>query len=78
MNLTDPRVAAEAAFRDRLRPIIDLGARYPEASDVFIDGERITLSFGHERLRLDYADLPGLIRLPDDAFGRRCRRRCGL
>jgi len=60
MNLTDPRAAAEAACRDRLRPIIDLGARYPEASDVFIDGERITLSFGHERLRLDYADLPDL------------------
>ena len=60
MNLTDPRAAAEVACRDRLRPIIDLGARYPEASDVFIDGKRITLSFGHERLRLDYADLPGL------------------
>ena len=60
MNLTDPRAAAEAACRDRLRPIIDLGARYPEASDVFIDGKRITLSFGHARLRLDYADLPGL------------------
>ena len=60
MNTTDARGEAEAAFRDRLRPIIELGAQYPDASDVFVDGERITVALGHERLRFGYADFPGL------------------
>ena len=43
MNQSDPRLAAQAAFHERLQPILELGMRYPEASDVFIDGERITV-----------------------------------
>ena len=59
MILSDPRLAAETAFRERLQPILELGSRYPQASDVFIVGDRITLSLGHERLGYTYADFPG-------------------
>ena len=60
MNQSDPRLAAETAFRERLQPILELGSRYPEASDVFIDGDRITVSLGHHRLDFGYTDFPGL------------------
>jgi hypothetical protein len=41
------------------------------------DGGRITSDAG--ALLLGATDrVIGLIRLPDDVFGRRCRRRCGL
>ena len=69
MNLTDPWVAAEAACRDRLRPIIDLGARHPDATDVFIDGDAIRVSLGDQRLRFGYADFPGLTPRAVEAAG---------
>lgn len=56
----DPRAVAEAVFRERLGPVLALAGRYPDATDVFIDGDAIRISLGDERLVLGYADFPGL------------------
>lgn len=56
----DVRHSAELAFRERMAPLIALGDAYPDASEVFIDGEEIRLSFGERRQRFGYADFPGL------------------
>src|SRR3954454_21447394 len=56
----DPRAIAEAVFRDRLGPVLALAERYPDATDVFIDGDAIRVSLGDQRLLFGYADFPSL------------------
>ncbi len=56
----DPRGPAERAFRERMQPLLALADQHPDASEVFIDGEDIRLSFGDERRRFRYADFPAL------------------
>lgn len=56
----DPRLEAERAFRERMRPLIALADEHPDASEVFVDGRDIRLSFGDERRLFRYTDFPGL------------------
>ena len=56
----DPRGPAERAFRERMQPLLALADQHPDASELFIDGEDIRLSFGDQRRRFRYADFPGL------------------
>lgn len=60
VTIDDPRVDAERAFRERMRPLLTLADEHPTATEVFVDGGDIRLSFGDERRLFGYADFPGL------------------
>jgi type IV secretion system protein VirB11 len=47
-----------------MAPLIRLGIENEDASEVFVDGDQIVLSFGRERRRFRYADFPTLA--PED------------
>ena len=54
------RTAAERAFRANLAPLLALADAYPDASEVFIDGDQIRLADGHERQVFSFGNFPGL------------------
>ena len=57
-------------FRERLGPVLALAERYPDATDVFIDGDAIRLSLGDERLAVRLsAEFPGLTPRAVEAAG---------
>ena len=58
--MDDTRAAASETFRDLLRPLLALADEHPDASEVFVDGEEIRLSFGDRRMRYGFADFAGL------------------
>ena len=64
----DPRAVAEEVFRDRLGPVLVLAERYPDASDVFIDGDTVRVCLGDERLALPISEF-GLTRRAVEAAG---------
>ena len=43
-----------------MRPLLALADEHPDASEVFVDGEEIRLSFGDRRMRHGFADFAGL------------------
>ena len=59
----DARGAAARAFRRRLAPLLDFAAepgRFPGLTDVFVDGDRITVAEGETLHGFTFADFPGL------------------
>ena len=59
----DARAAAARAFRRRLAPLLDFAAepgRFPGLTDVFVDGDRITVAEGETLHGFTFADFPGL------------------
>ena len=42
----DPRGPAERAFRERMQPLLALADQHPDATELLIDGDDISLSFG--------------------------------
>ena len=50
--MDDTREAASETFRDLMRPLLALAEEHPTASELFIDGEEIRLSFGDEEFHL--------------------------
>jgi Flp pilus assembly CpaF family ATPase len=51
------RSAAERSFRRRLRPLLELAAANPDATDLYVDQGRVRLSFGRERVPYTYGQL---------------------
>src|SRR4051794_36565606 len=59
----DARGAAARAFRRRLAPLLDFAAepgRFPGLTDLFVDGDRITVAEGETLHGFTFADFPGL------------------
>jgi type IV secretion system protein VirB11 len=56
----DAREAARRSFLAQMEPLLALGREHPTASELFIDGEAIRLSFGDREQLYAFADFPGL------------------
>jgi Flp pilus assembly CpaF family ATPase len=54
----DLRQVAAQAFRDRLAPLLEAANRWPEATEVLVDGDELRIDIGERVVRLDRADLP--------------------
>jgi type IV secretion system protein VirB11 len=54
----DLREVAARAFRDRLAPLLEAAARYPEATEILVDGDELRIDTGERMVRLEPADLP--------------------
>lgn len=55
-----PREQAEAIFRRNLAPLLALGEEHADAEEIFVDGDRIRLSFGDWKRTYTWSDFPGL------------------
>ena len=58
--MIDRRDIAQGAFRANLGPLLALGEEHPRAEEVFVDGDRIRLSFGDTKRTFAWGDFPGL------------------
>jgi Flp pilus assembly CpaF family ATPase len=54
----DLRQAAARAFRERLAPLLEAAARYPDATEILVDGDELRIDAGDRMVRLEPADLP--------------------
>lgn len=54
----DLREVAAKAFRDRLGPLLEAVAHYPDATEILVDGDELRIDTGERMVRLDAADLP--------------------
>lgn len=54
--MDDQRKAAEQVFRDRMAPFLALGEEHQDATEIFIDGDEIRLSWGDRKQRIEWDD----------------------
>jgi hypothetical protein len=75
MEAENPRAVVEAVFRERLGPVLAPAKRFPEATEMFIDGDASPLSLDDERRLFGYADFPSLTLRGAGGRRRGCRVR---
>jgi type IV secretion system protein VirB11 len=55
----DPRASSERSFMEAMKPVLNVARAVENCSDVFIDGNRISISDGDKVERYSFADFPG-------------------
>lgn len=67
--MLERREEAGLTFRKLLRPLLELGDRHEDATEIFIDGSEIRLSWGERRQLFRFDDFPGLTERAVQAAG---------